>query len=266
MQPLTATLFVLLLASAPLSAAETAWIEIAPDASARLVSSDTVTGDSIWMGLEIDMPADTKTYWRVPGETGIPLSIDASSSLGFGDPEVSWPFPQRETQGGYVDHVYYGRVLIPFRVPLLSEPARFRADIMLGVCSDICIPAQASFEIVPDTSKPDTPNAFRIKQALAGVPLIEDKDDIVGEVRFDGEQGAIVVDAIAPHIDPQTMIAEIEGELTAFDVPHPAGQGAALVFPILGRIAPETLQGARMRFSYLAADGPYEITRPLILP
>ena len=42
-------------------------------------------------GLQLDMPANTKTYWRVPGETGIPSEFDFSASVGLTSGTIDWP-------------------------------------------------------------------------------------------------------------------------------------------------------------------------------
>ena len=68
---------ILALAAAPACAGATAWQELAPGVKLRLVASDTLSADGTTLAaLELDMPAGTKTYWRVPGESGIPTELD----------------------------------------------------------------------------------------------------------------------------------------------------------------------------------------------
>ena len=65
----------------PAVAAETPWQEVAPGARVRLISSDVLKpGNTTMVALEIDMPVGTNTYWRVPGETGIPTMFDFAGS------------------------------------------------------------------------------------------------------------------------------------------------------------------------------------------
>lgn len=246
----------------PLIAGETDWVEIAPDTSVRLVSSDSLDADGIlWMGLEFDMPLTTKTYWRVPGETGIPLSVDTADAQGIIELDVVWPYPVRETTAGYVDHAFYGRVLLPLQVAVEGDAPRIVTDLTLGVCSDICVPAAARLELAPDLTTPDRANGLRIRQALAEVPLPHAGDDILGDAAFDSESGALVVALYDKAFDPASMIAEIAGSLHVFGPPEMSPNADALVFPLLGRSNPGAFDAASARFTYDSTDGPYEISR-----
>src|SRR5579862_6591835 len=86
------------LAAAPALAAATPWQDIAPGARARLISSDTLVNGATLAGLELDLPQTSNTYWRIPGEGGIPTVIDFSASQGVSAPTIVWPFPGIETQ------------------------------------------------------------------------------------------------------------------------------------------------------------------------
>ena len=132
----------------PAIAAETPWQEIAPGAKVRLVSSDVLKPDGTTMvALEIDMPEATNTYWRVPGETGIPTEFDFTASSGVTGHEVLWPFPLIETKTGYVDFVYRGPTVLPVELKLDGKTADIRLGIVMGVCSDICVPVTATFQL-----------------------------------------------------------------------------------------------------------------------
>ncbi len=251
--------------AAPAAGAESAWEEVAPGVSIRLVSSDVITDDdTLWMGLEIDMPADTKTYWRVPGESGVPLSIDTRGSNGISDLSVSWPFPKRETHNGYLDHAYYGRVLIPLKASVSAQDITVQADITLGICSEICVPARAGFTLTPQPASPDTSHEFRIRQALANVPLPHDGEGLVGDARFDEHRNAIVVERVDTDFPIDTMIAEIVGTGLVFDVPQLARSGREIVFPLLGRPQHDKLDDGVVRVSFDGPDGSFEIERTLV--
>lgn len=251
-------------AASPAAAAETDWMEVAPDVSVRLVSSDIVSAENtVWMGLEIDMPQTTKTYWRVPGESGIPMVIDTAGSRGVAGLEIAWPYPRRETAGGYLDHAFYGRVLFPLAVSVDAENPLLVADITMGVCSDICVPATARLELAPTLADPDSANDFRIRQALATVPLPHDGEGLLGSARFDAEKGALLVELDDPGFDPASMIAEIAESSLIFGEPRVSPDETALSFPLLGRIAAGDLARAEARFTFDTPQGPFEIVRPL---
>lgn len=245
-------------------AAETDWVEVFPDVTVRLVSSDIVTTDNtIWMGLEIDMPQATKTYWRVPGESGIPMVIDTAGSRGVEGLEIAWPYPRRETAQGYLDHAFYGHVLFPLAVSVSEGDPVLAADITLGICSDVCVPANLRLELAATLAEPDSANDLRIRQALATVPLPHDGEGLLGSARFDGEGEALLVGLDDPDFDANSMIAEIVDSSLIFGEPERTADATSLSFPLLGRVAADDLEGAQARFTFDTPDGPFEITRKL---
>lgn len=257
-------LILVLCGPGPLAAAQTAWTELMPGVGMRLVSADMVGADGIaWLGLELDMPPDVKTYWRVPGESGIPLMIDASESDGIDGIEIAWPYPRRETSRGYLDHAYYGHVLIPLAATVSGPEPRMVAEISLGVCAEVCVPVAVRFDLALDLGRPDATNGLRIRQALAHVPLPHDGEGLLGAARFDASARRLEVAVRDPRLDPAAMIAEIEGTMVLFDAPVLRDDGKTLAFDLLGRW-PETIGPAlTARFTFDTEDGPYEITRPL---
>jgi DsbC/DsbD-like thiol-disulfide interchange protein len=103
-----------LLAATPAVAGATAWQELGLDARVRLITSDKLNPDGTTLGaIELDMPQGMKTYWRVPGETGIATELDLTGSAGIVGHRFFWPYPQVEQKGVYTDFVYYGPLVIP---------------------------------------------------------------------------------------------------------------------------------------------------------
>jgi DsbC/DsbD-like thiol-disulfide interchange protein len=122
-------------------------------------------------GVEIVLDQGFKTYWRNPGESGLPPAFDWSESTNLGAAEVLWPAPKRSEDVGGVSFGYHGRVLFPVRVrpqdPTKAVVLALKIDY--GVCKDICIPAKAELSLkLPATA----PLAMRapMKAALARVP------------------------------------------------------------------------------------------------
>ena len=122
-------------------------------------------------GVEIALDAGFKTYWRNPGESGLPPAFDWSKSTNVGAVEVLWPAPSRSEDAGGVSYGYHGRVLFPVRVRPRdpTKPINLGLKIDYGVCKDICIPAQAELSLgLPAIASPGARAAM--KAALARVP------------------------------------------------------------------------------------------------
>ncbi|MFG1424159.1 protein-disulfide reductase DsbD domain-containing protein [Roseixanthobacter liquoris] len=146
-----ALLLALLAPAAPSAAAETPWSH-AQNADVRLISGAVADG-VVEAGIEIRLAPGWKTYWRYPGDSGVPPRFDWSGSRNVAGVEVAFPAPRRFSDGASGFSIGYkgGSVLLPLRVRL-AEPGRSaRIDLSLdfAVCEALCVPvhAQASLDI-----------------------------------------------------------------------------------------------------------------------
>lgn len=130
----------------------------AADASQmRLLLVEGVDGQ-ISGGVQILLEPGWHTYWRNPGETGVPPVFDFSASENVADVAIRYPAPERLDTEGSVSLVYLDEVVFPLTITPL-EPARpvtLRVAALFGVCSEVCIPTKASSEVtLPAAAKPD---------------------------------------------------------------------------------------------------------------
>jgi DsbC/DsbD-like thiol-disulfide interchange protein len=135
---------------------------------ARLISGGQ-QGD-IWLsGIEIILDQGFKTYWRTPGDSGLPPRFDWSGSENVAATEVRWPAPSRHEDAAGVVYVYGKRVVLPVlvRPKDKDKPVRLVLSAEYGVCKDICIPAHADLSL--DLSGEDSGRSA-IEAALAKVP------------------------------------------------------------------------------------------------
>ncbi len=82
------------------------------------------------------------TYWRHPGETGIPPRLDLSGSTNLREAALHWPEPRLFYKAGFASIGYAGRVVLPVEIGPArpGAPVALRARLSIGVCADICIP------------------------------------------------------------------------------------------------------------------------------
>lgn len=248
--------------SLPAHAAATAWQELAPEARARLISSDVLKSDgTTTIALEIDMPLSSNTYWRVPGETGIPTELDFTGSAGIAGSQMLWPYPAIETSTGYVDYVYRGPVVLPVELKLEGQQADLRVGVTMGICSDICVPVKAAFELPLSFAAPDRSQGLRITQALAEIPLEWDgAGDPVPAVRYDAQADALAV-TIAPELDPLSVIADagLTGQL--FGAPQKSPEPNLVLVPLLGGDQGRGVEGKPVRLTFMTEMGPFSVER-----
>lgn len=99
-------------------------------------------------GLRIQLAPGWHTYWRAPGDAGIPPSFDWTGSDNIEGAGFHWPVPQVFVQNGMRSIGYEGDVVIPIELAL-GDPdatARMAGQVQIGVCRDICMPVQLSFQ------------------------------------------------------------------------------------------------------------------------
>ncbi|MCB1477578.1 MAG: hypothetical protein KDJ62_01620 [Rhodobiaceae bacterium] len=104
----------------------------------------------IWRaGLEIDLEDGWKTYWRSPGETGVPPVFDWSASAGADNIEVLWPLPHRFLDSGLETIGYKGDVILPVEIRTGEAGAPPKLELMLSyaVCAEICVPEDARLSL-----------------------------------------------------------------------------------------------------------------------
>lgn len=249
--------------SLPTMAAETPWQDVAPGARLRLISSDVLKSDGTTMvALEIDMPAGTNTYWRVPGETGIPTQFDFAGSSGVTGHEVLWPFPLREAKSGYIDYVYRGPTVLPVELTLDGQVADLKLGVLMGVCSDICVPVTASFDLPLNFAAPDRAQGLRIAQALALTPMPwEDPRDPIAWVGFDASAEALAVRLDGSKIDPLSLIADAGEGGQLFGAPQKSPDGKLVLLPLLGGESSRDVEGTPVRLTFMTEMGPFSVER-----
>ncbi|WP_436398053.1 protein-disulfide reductase DsbD domain-containing protein [Roseobacter sp. S98] len=103
--------------------------------------------------LQLALEPGWKTYWRAPGDAGIPPSFDWSGSRNLHSVGISWPAPEVFDQNGMRSIGYENNLVIPLTITPSNpgKPVSLSVGMDLGICSDICIPYQLSFEAVLDT-------------------------------------------------------------------------------------------------------------------
>lgn len=255
----------LVIATLPVRAGETPWQEIAPGVTARMISADIAQNGRTTVGLELRMPPGVNTYWRVPGETGIPTELSLEGSQGIAGYDIAWPHPERETAKGYVDLVYRGHLVLPVELSLSTSAVRLETQATLGICSDVCVPVSAEFELPLDFSAPDRRHALALRQATALAPLPwTEGEDPLGIPTLEAGGAALHLPVDPARIAPSSLIVDAGRKGPLFGVPEPAEGGKALRIPILGKLR---TTGAEMplTITFATGQGSFELYRSVAL-
>ncbi|GLS85723.1 hypothetical protein GCM10010873_06970 [Cypionkella aquatica] len=154
---------------AALSFAAPAWATTQDDVlQADLLPGWQMQNGHHMAGLRLQLAPDWKTYWRSPGEAGIPPLLNWAGSVNVKSVRVHWPSPVVFHTNGMQTIGYHDGVVLPLEVVPLdaSKPVKLRAGVDLGVCNQICMPAAVQLSAVLDQGGPDA----SIKAALKAQP------------------------------------------------------------------------------------------------
>ncbi|HWK65256.1 MAG TPA: protein-disulfide reductase DsbD domain-containing protein [Rhizobiaceae bacterium] len=227
-------------------AASSAWLET-DGGRVRLITSGVPDpGGTLRGALEIDLKQGWKTYWRDPGASGVPPSIDVSASPNIASAELSFPAPERFDDGYGQWAGYKHSVVLPvtftFNAP--AQPTKIQANIFLGVCEAICIPVQGQLTVDPASDPNDAADASVVQSALAALPLPERAD--FGAFKVRSEPGTLVVEAKFPDHARRADLFVASEHGYVFSTPERQEKDGQILFsvPILDRPATPPAQGA----------------------
>jgi DsbC/DsbD-like thiol-disulfide interchange protein len=131
---------------------------------------DSFDGRSWQTGVLIELEPGWKTYWRMPGEAGIPPEFTWNTSAPA-EVKVSFPGPARYADQSGETVGYEGTALFPVAVtPETAAELDLSLDLFFAVCKDICIPASASAAITLGTVMRDPSGSARVEEAMKAVP------------------------------------------------------------------------------------------------
>ncbi len=172
------------------------------------------SGDGRVAGLRLEIAPGWKTYWRAPGEAGVPPSFDWAGSDNLAGVEIRWPRPEVFESFGMRTIGYSGEVVLPLEIALEDpgRPLRLALALTAGVCREVCLfeEIRLAAEIPPDALG----GSAEIAAARAAVP---GRPAAVGPVvcairgagaerRFEAEIGLA-----APVSDPLVVLEGPEG-------------------------------------------------------
>lgn len=178
----------------PALAAATPWVD-SDYSQVRLIAA--WHGDEgLRAGLQFRLEAGWKTYWRSPGDSGIPTRVDWSGSRNTVPPVLRHPIPRRVETFGFQTLVYENQVVLPvqFAARQAGSSVRLSAKIDYAVCKDICVPLHAELSLDIDSragpGAADKAHARLIERYAALVPSPLERPELAVEsVRLSGPPG-----------------------------------------------------------------------------
>lgn len=206
------------------------WI-IDGHASVRLLAGSR-NGPVMLGGIDLKLDKGWKTYWRTPGDSGVPPRLDFSKSENVEAVTVLWPAPKAFPDGaGGTAFGYHDEVVIPLRIAVHDpdKPVTLRANINYAVCEKLCVPLESELTL-PFVSVASTEDAA-LTAALDKVPKPANIGDplplTITDVKRVGAKG-VQVDVVAQDDkrDLKDVSLFVEGPTPdwALPIPKPAAR------------------------------------------
>lgn len=162
-------------------------------------------GKPLWLGLSIDHQPKWHTYWKNPGDSGLPTTFKWTLPEGVQVGPIEWPVPLPLPFGPLMNHGYDGQVLLPVAVTL--APGRGDVEVALRadwlVCKDVCIPESGEFRLRLPAGAVIGDHAKRFEAARAEAPV--EPPGAKGSARVDGEVLAVEVDGLPAVAQGRTL-------------------------------------------------------------
>jgi DsbC/DsbD-like thiol-disulfide interchange protein len=217
-------------------------------------------------GIAFQLQPGWKTYWRTPGDSGVPPRFDFSKSENIEAVTVLWPAPLKFDDGaGGHSMGYHDQIVLPLRIVAKSgdRPVKLRADINYAVCEKLCIPVEANAELA-FTSVASTEDSA-LFAALDTVPKpasIGDPNPLtIRDVKRDGKS-TVWVDVVTP--DAREVSLFVEGPTPDWALPVPALLEHSppgikrFAFELEGLPPGANPEGAALKLTLVGGDRSYE--------
>ena len=224
------------------------------------------SGSVLLGGIAFQLQPGWKTYWRTPGDSGVPPRFDFSKSDNVEAVTVLWPAPTKFDDGaGGHSLGYHDTIVLPLRIVAknLDKPVTLRADVNYAVCEKICIPVQAAAEL-PFTSVASTEDSA-LFAALDTVPKPANVGDpnplTIRDVKREGKS-TVLVDVVSP--DARGLNLFVEGPTPDWGLPVPKLLESSppgvkrFAFELDGVPPGISPEGAALKLTLVGGDRAYE--------
>ena len=139
----------------------------------RLVALPPDADGTVRGALQIEPKPGWITYWKEPGDAGIPPQVAFSKQAGVTLEQISYPVPKRIDNGELRDIGYDHPVTLPFELSVRDSdrPLDVGVSAFVGLCRNICIPFQAEFRLdLVDTGETPVEEAMLLAKAAMQLP------------------------------------------------------------------------------------------------
>lgn len=242
-----------------------------PHAASRLLAGGPAKSDpdhALRAGVEIKLEPGWKTYWRDPGDSGVPPSLSFDGSTNLKTVSVLWPAPERFDDGAGGNSIgYANHIILPLHVAALdaSKPVALQVKLSYAVCGKLCVPVESDLAL---TLRGDGAEEATIEKAESRVPRRVALGPRSGLAVISAHREAatphdrVIVEVEAPAGAPVELF--VEGPTPDWSLPLPVlagsdGDKRRFVFDLDGLPQETAGKGATLTFTAVSGDAAIEV-------
>jgi DsbC/DsbD-like thiol-disulfide interchange protein len=247
-------------------------------AAARLIAGALVKRPDVSFvraGIEIRLDPGWKTYWRYPGDSGVPPSFDFTGSQNVKSATVQWPAPEPFADGAGGHSIgYVGDIILPLKIlpSDIAQPSTLHVTMKYAVCGALCVPAEATLELPltgKSTDETILDNAER--QVPKRVPIGPNSGKALAILSVHRESGGahekVAVDVAAPAGASVELFAEGPTPDWALPLPQSAspetGPTRRFTFDLDGLPPGAQAKGAALKLTAVSGEDAIEVSTHL---
>ena len=224
------------------------------------------SGTVLLGGIAFQLQPGWKTYWRTPGDSGVPPRFDFSKSENIEAVTVLWPAPSKFDDGaGGHSLGYKNQIVLPLRIVAKNadRPVTLRADINYAICEKLCIPVEANAELAfASVASTEDSALFAALDTVPKPANIGDPNPLtIRDVKREGKS-SVVVDVATP--DAREVSLFVEGPTPDWALPVPTLREQSppgvkrFSFELDGLPPGANPEGAALKLTLAGGDRAYE--------
>src|SRR6266702_161983 len=217
-------------------------------------------------GIAFQLEPGWKTYWRTPGDSGVPPRFDFSKSDNIEAVTVLWPAPTKFDYGfGCYSLGDHRQVVLPLRIVSKNadRPVTLCADINYAACEKLCIPVEASAELaITSVARTEDSALFAALDTVPKPANVGDPNPLtIRDVKRDGKS-TVLVDVVVP--DTRAVNLFVEGPTPDWALPvpklleHSPPGVKRFAFELEGLPPGTNPEGAALKLTLVGGDRAYE--------
>ena len=136
------------------------------------------SGKTVWLGLQLTHQPDWHTYWKNPGDSGLPITVQWTLPAGISAGDIAWPLPKKIPIGNLANYGFDGTVLLPvpltisqdFKPGLTNNEIEVKLKANWLVCRKECIPEEGEFALKVPVKGSMAANSVAFNKAFDAKP------------------------------------------------------------------------------------------------